>query len=80
MILPWVGNYSVAKSAAFIVVFFVVVTLISFYFASDIFKKSFEIRRLNKRVKTLEKQLSMITEDEAPKIQNDLDIAVSKNE
>jgi predicted membrane protein len=68
--LPGIGEFKVITAIAFIVSFMLGATTVTLYFASDMVKKSWELRSRNKRIKTLEKLLSELGQDVEPKKRN----------
>ncbi len=55
--LPGIGEFKVIAALAFIICFAIGATAVTFYFGTDVLRKSWEIKRLTKRVKHLEGKL-----------------------
>lgn len=55
--LPGIGEFRVIAALAFLISFAVGATTVTFYFGADVLRKTWEIKRQNKRIRHLERKL-----------------------
>ncbi len=55
--LPGIGEFRIIAALAFLICFAIGATTVTFYFGTDVLRKTWEIKRQNKRIRHLERKL-----------------------